>query len=483
MNTSIKERAKRLELNQATVEEQPQEPDYSEFLIQLPEPHGKQLLFLQSKAKRKVIKGGRRGGKTVGAAEIAVEKFLAGRRVLYATPTGDQIAKFWMEVTEALNEPIKAGIFKKNETDHSISLYQTEQKIRAKTAWNADTLRGDYADVLILDEFQLMNEDTWGVVGAPMLLDNNGDAIFIFTPPSLHSRSTSKADDPRHASKLFDKAKAEMELAREEGRQPRWEAFHFTSHDNPFLSREALADITNDMTALAYRQEIMAEDVDSAPGALWQRAEIDEDRVMKLPELDLIYVGVDPSASSEGDEAGIITAGRKGNEYYVFADDSLQGSPNAWAKEAVKAYSIHQADKIIAEKNQGGEMVTQVIHEVDKNVPVYLTWASRGKETRAQPIAAMYEQHRVHHVGTFAKLEDELCLWCPGDKSPNRLDALVWALNELKGNVKAAQKSNHPENGDGKDGEEKNIKELRSRIVNGKLEFKYKPQKRHEYSH
>ena len=467
-----------------TVEDQTQEPDYSEFLIQLPEPHGKQILFLNSKAKRKVIKGGRRGGKTVGAAEIAVEKFLAGRRVLYATPTGDQIAKFWMEVTKALAEPIEAGIFKKNETEHSISLPGTEQKIRAKTAWNADTLRGDYADVLILDEFQLMNEDTWGIVGAPMLLDNNGDAIFIFTPPSLQSRSTSKADDPRHASKLFKKAKAEMELALEEGRQPRWEAFHFTSHDNPFLSREALEDITKDMTHLAYQQEIMAEDIDSAPGALWQRTEIEADRVTRMPELSLIFVGVDPSASSEGDEAGIVVAGRKGDEYYVFGDYSLQGSPNAWAKEAIAAYAKHLADKIIAEKNNGGEMVSQVIAQVDKDVPVALTWASRGKETRAQPIAAMYEQHRVHHVGTFPKLEDELCLWVPGDKSPNRLDALVWALNELKGAVKAAQKNNHPDNGNGngKDGE-KVSGELRSKIVNGKLEFRYKPGKRHEYSH
>jgi hypothetical protein len=456
--------------------------DLSQFTIQVPIPHDKQWAFINSTAKRKVIKAGRRGGKTVGAAEIAVEQFLKGHRVLYATPTGDQILKFWTEVTIALTELINAGIVKKNETEHSLTLRGTEARIRAKTAWNADTLRGDYADVLILDEFQMMNEDTWAVVGAPMLLDNNGDAIFIFTPPSLHTRSVSKADDPRHASKLYEKAVAEMELAKMEGRKSRWEAFHFTSHDNPHLSKEALTDITLDMTSLAYRQEIMAEDVDSAPGALWQRSEIDADRVVKMPELDLIYVGVDPSASSEGDEAGIVVAGRKGNEYYVFGDYSLQGSPNAWAKEAVAAYTKHLADKIIAEKNNGGEMVSQVIHEVDKDVPVFLTFASRGKETRAQPIATIYEQHRVHHVGTFSKLEDELCLWCPGDKSPNRLDALVWALNELKGNVKAAQKSNHPDNGDGKEGVEV-PGELRSRIVNGKLEFKYKPQKRHEYSH
>ena len=97
----------------------------------------------------------------------------------------------------------------------------SDQRIRAKTAWNADTLRGDYADLLILDEWQLMNEEAWEVVGAPMLLDNNGDAVFIYTPPSLHSRSTSKARDPRHAAKLFQRAQADT--------TGRWEVFHFTS--------------------------------------------------------------------------------------------------------------------------------------------------------------------------------------------------------------------------------------------------------------
>ena len=151
----------------------------------LPVPHPKQRDFLDSRAKRKVIRAGRRGGKTVGAAIMALEHFRAGKRVLYATPTSDQLDKFWTEVTMALGQLTGKGILRKNETEHFIEMPGTTNRIRAKTAWNADTLRGDYADLLILDEYQLMNEDTWNVVGMPMLLDHDGDAVFIYTPPSL----------------------------------------------------------------------------------------------------------------------------------------------------------------------------------------------------------------------------------------------------------------------------------------------------------
>ena len=367
-------------------------------------------------------------------AILAVESFLNNRRVLYAVPTQDQIDRFWTEITKALAEPIAAGAYYKNETRHIIEVKGTEQRIRAKTAWDADSLRGDYADVLILDEFQLMDETAWSEVGAPMLLDNNGDAIFIYTPPSLHSRSRSKARDPRHAAKLWEKA--------DKDDTGRWAAFHFTSHDNPHISAEALSEISQDMTALAIRQEIEAEDVDEAPGALWHRRNvivdgktlygIEDSRVIKAPEdMPRIVVGVDPSATSGGDEAGIITAGRAGGDYYTLADDSVQGSPQVWATAAVMAYHRHKADCIVAEKNNGGEMVELVIKQVDPSVNVRLVWASRGKATRAEPIAAIAEQGRDHHVGTFPELEDELCLWVPGDASPNRLDAKVWALTDL----------------------------------------------------
>ena len=412
--------------------------------IILPKPHSKQHAFISSAAKRKMIRAGRRGGKTVGVVIYAVEKFLEGKRVLYATPTSEQIDRFWTEVNRALFEPIEAGIFYKNETKHIIERPGTEQRIRAKTAWNAETLRGDYGDELIFDEYQLMDETAWSEVGAPMLLDNDGNATFIYTPPSLHSRSATKAKDPQHAAKLFKKAQADT--------SGRWAVFHFASSENPYISKTALSEISKDMTSLAYRQEILAEDVDEAPGALWKRADIELNRVTKAPDaLERIVVGVDPSATSNGDEAGIITAGRMGEEYYTLADDSVQGSPETWAQAAIAAYIRYKADCIVAEKNNGGEMVESVIRQAVVNakqrgenignVPVKLVWASRGKATRAEPISAIAENNpsrgqkgRDHHVGTFPLLEDELCLWMPGDASPNRLDAKVWAMTELMEN-------------------------------------------------
>lgn len=378
------------------------------------------------------MRAGRRGGKTVGVAIRAVRKFLEGKRVLYAAPTQEQIDRFWVTVVRALQRAIDAGVLYKNETRHIIERPGTEQRIRAKTAWNADTLRGDYADELILDEFQLMSEDSWNLVGAPMLMDNNGNATFVYTPPSLHSHSVSKANDPQHAAKLFKEARLKEAEALAQGVVSKWATFHFSSRDNPHITAEAVEMMAEDMTALAYRMEIEAEDVDEAPGALWTREIIQRNRVAKLPEpCHRIVVAIDPSASSTGDEAGIITAGRITKQGYLLADNSIQGSPKTWATAAVSAYHEYQADCIVAEKNNGGEMISEVIATVDPHIKVVLVHASRGKQTRAEPIAAAYEHNRAHHVGDFPLLEDEMCLWTPGDPSPNRMDALVWAFTEL----------------------------------------------------
>jgi phage terminase large subunit-like protein len=398
----------------------------TEHIVTLKRPHAKQAMFIDSPAKRKIIRAGRRSGKTTAAAILAVKRFLAGHRVLYAVPVSDQLEHFWREVKNALAGLLDERVLTKNETEHFIEQPGTEARIRGKTAWNADTLRGDYADLLILDEWQLMDETAWGEVGAPMLLDNDGDALFIYTPPSRQSRSVSKARDPRHAAKMFKLAQAD--------KSGRWLALHFTSHDNPHISEVALAEISRDMTQLAIRQEILAEDIEEVPGALWKLQQIDETRVNEAPELKRVVVAIDPSVTSKetSDEAGIIVAGiGKNNHGYILADLSRRDSPRGWASAAVNAYHTHQADRIVAEQNQGGEMVELTLKIVDENVSYKAVSASRGKATRAEPIAALYEQGRVHHVGNFEKLEEEMVSWIPGNPSPNRMDALVWALTEL----------------------------------------------------
>lgn len=390
----------------------------NEVTVHLRRPHNRQRAFIESPAKRKVIRAGRRSGKTTGVAVLAIQQFLAGRRILYATPTQEQVDRFWHEVKLSLEEPTRAGVFYKNETRHIIELPSSEQRIRAKTAWNADTLRGDYADLLILDEYQDMDADAWALVGAPMLLDNNGDAIFIYTAKRGKS----------HSKDLFKMATEDI--------TGRWQTFVFSSHDNPYLSREALDDITRDMTTLAYRAEILAEEVDDDPRALWKRDLIKH--VNQVPDLVRVVVGVDPPGSADGAECGIVVAGiaKQGQDMhaYILEDRSLQGSPAQWGGAVLAAYYHNRADRIVGEANFGGDMVEHTIRSLPegKAVAYKAVHASRGKAVRAEPVVAHYEQGRVHHVGQFDGLEDEMCNWVPGESkwSPNRIDALVWALTE-----------------------------------------------------
>jgi phage terminase large subunit-like protein len=188
------------------------------------------------------------------------------------------------------------------------------------------------------------------------------------------------------------------------------------------------------------RQEINAEILDDTPGALWTRQRIEDSRV-SLKEvqqhIDLvvrIVVAIDPAVTStaESDETGIVVVGlTRSNHVLVFDDLSLRGSPLEWARIAIGAYKFRRADRIVGEVNNGGDLVARNIAVEDPNVPFRAVRASRGKFTRAEPVAAMYEQKRVHHVGTFPMLEDEMCNWVPGMKSPSRMDALVWGITEL----------------------------------------------------
>ena len=182
------------------------------------------------------------------------------------------------------------------------------------------------------------------------------------------------------------------------------------------------------------RQELLAEILEDNPGALWRRDNLDANRVTQHPELTRIVVAIDPAASSgeEADDTGIIVAGLGiDGRGYVLEDCSLHDHPDRWGRAAVAAYHRHHADRIVAEVNNGGEMVEHVIRTVDPSVSYKAVHASRGKQTRAEPVAALYEQGKVHHVGYYPELEDELCGWEPGESSPDRLDALVWCLTEL----------------------------------------------------
>lgn len=187
------------------------------------------------------------------------------------------------------------------------------------------------------------------------------------------------------------------------------------------------------------RQELDAEMLDDVVGALWTRIMFDERRVRDLPALRRVVVAVDPSGTAgggEGDDIGIIAAGIGiDGRGYVLGDYSCNLSPEGWARRVSEVSSMHGADRIVAERNFGGAMVEAVIRASDARLPIKLVTASRGKVARAEPIAALYEQGRISHHGALPALEDQMCAMTPGgyvgEGSPDRADALVWALTDL----------------------------------------------------
>ncbi len=199
------------------------------------------------------------------------------------------------------------------------------------------------------------------------------------------------------------------------------------------------------------RQELGAEILEDAPGALWSRANIEANRIrpQDLPDMVRIVIAIDPAATSneDSDETGIVACGvdERGHGYvledisgiYKPLERDEQGRVSGWAGESIALYKAKHADRIVAEVNNGGEMVETTLRMVDENVAYTAVHASKGKAIRAEPVSALYEQNKVHHVGALARLEDQMCAFTSdfdrkaNGYSPDRMDALVWALTEL----------------------------------------------------
>jgi phage terminase large subunit-like protein len=288
--------------------------------------------------------------------------------------------------------------------------------VQVRSADDPQSLRGEGLDYAVLDECAYMREEAWTEALRPALSDRRGGALFISTP---HGLNWFRRLWQLGQSSEFDD----------------WESWTFKTLDNPFIAADEVESARRTLLGRIFRQEYEADFLEDNPGALWRRDWIDARRVLQAPDLARVVVAVDPTATTGGDECGIIGAGMAvvgGHPHlYVLADASRYGSPREWASAVCTLYREIGADLVVAEANNGGEMVQFTLQTIDPGVRVKLVHASRGKATRAEPISAVYEQGRAHHVGTFAKLEDELCQWEPGDASPNRLDALVWAGTEL----------------------------------------------------
>lgn len=373
-------------------------------MVHLRKPHPKQEPFVEDNHKRAIIRAGRRGGKTVGIAIKAIKKFIDGRRVLYTAPTSEQTDAFWYEVKKALMPLVESGAYKINESERYIERPLTQNRIKAKTAYNADTLRGDFADFLIFDEWQLTAEDAWEDVGAPMLLDNNGDVVFIYTPPSLKSSGISRARDPRHASKMFKDAQLDI--------KGRWATFHFTSHDNPTVSQEALGGITQDMSRDSYLKEIMAEDDDDQSNLLVYgcfNEEVCKIERFEIPSSWPIYSGHDFGSANPG--ALFVAQDRSTGFFYTFAEYSPPTGK-----------STYQNVQMFKEITRGRQVLNRVggSHQEEE---IRQGYASQGwpiaepfiTNVKAQidRVKQLMEKNKVFIFSDLYKLLDQInsCMW------------------------------------------------------------------------
>jgi len=286
----------------------------------------------------------------------------------------------------------------------------------------ADRLRGPEHDAAWADELAAWNEpqSTWDMLQFGLRLGKRPRWLVTTTPRPI---------------KLLKEL-----LAREGSDVMVTHGHTFENEANLALTFLAAVRSRYEGTRLG-RQELNAELLSDMPGALWQLDWVDRNRVTKAPEdLRRIIVAIDPAVSNnEGsDETGIVVAGITADKHvYILEDLSGRYQPHEWASKAIEAYRRHKADRILSEINNGGQMVEATIRNIDYRVSFKSVHASRGKVTRAEPIAALYEQRKAHHVGSFPKLEDQMCSFTSdfdrsrAGYSPDRVDALVWALTEL----------------------------------------------------
>ncbi|MBL1431349.1 MAG: DNA-packaging protein [Robiginitomaculum sp.] len=373
-----------------------------------------------------LLLGGRGSGKTRAGAEwvrsLAEAPSIGSNkrplRIALVAPTIHDAREVMIEG----NSGLKAICHPRNLPKYSASRRQLKWKngtiAQVFSAEDADGLRGSQFDAAWADEFC-----AWKDPAHCLAMLRFG--LRLGSAPKLVLTTTPKP------SKALKKLLAEPGLVLTRAR----------TRDNPHLSERFIGQLEELYGgSVLGRQELGGELIDDPKGGLWKRSQIEQVIKPAPDEFDRIVVAVDPPASSGKSSAacGIVivglvqTGGQK--KCWVLADRSVQGvSPSGWAKEVSRAWHDFSADKIIAEANQGGEMVRTVLHLADDALPVCLVHARRGKRVRAEPVAALYEREMVFHARHFAELEDEMCLFGTegNNRSPDRMDALVWAIWSL----------------------------------------------------
>lgn len=377
---------------------------------------GPQRAFWSSPARFRLFVGGVGSGKTrAGCLEVLRQP--PGTTGMVLAPTypmlRDATLRTFMELVH------RGGILKHwHKSEMTVELIDGKT-VMFRSADDPDRLRGPNLGWFYLDEGAMMDPDAWKIM-IGRLRERPGKAWVTSTPRGrnwLHKEFMPSID---------------------------YDTIRSSTRQNPYLPPDFIPTLERSYSQRMLRQEVEGEFIEDVEGALWTLAQIDSTRVAKAPEQMLwVAVGVDPAVTStqDSDETGIVVAGRawctcKGaaEKHYFVLQDATMGivAPAVWASRAVNAYHDHQANVIVAEVNNGGDLIQTIIRGIDKTIPTRKVHASRGKLTRAEPISMLYEQGRVHHVGTFPLLEDQMCSYVAGaGDSPDRMDALVWSITEL----------------------------------------------------
>jgi len=364
-----------------------------------------------------LIISGRGWGKTFTGAGWLIEKSLEtpGIECAVVAPTFTDARRTCVEGPSGIIKSLLPGQLQFYNRSNGMITLVNGSKIHMVSADEPDRVRGLNLSYAWCDEFGSWRYDeTWTEGLAPALRIGHPQTIITTTP---------------RPTKLIREF-----VSRTDGSVVVTRGSTFDNAAN--LSPAALAELKlrYEGTRLG-RQELYGEILTDTPGALWTMDDIDKARIKSAPELTRIVVAIDPAVTSgdDSDETGIVVVGKGiDGRGYVLADRSCRLSPDGWARRAVQAFEDFQADRIVAEKNQGGEMVELTIRSVMPHAPYKGITAKVGKRLRAEPIAALAEQGRISHVGMFEELEDQMVTWLPDSgHSPDRLDALVHGLAEL----------------------------------------------------
>jgi predicted phage terminase large subunit-like protein len=374
-----------------------------------------------------ILACGRRWGKTKGAANAAMEWMLESDKILWGDTISSNIDRY---VDRYFKPELNKSKINYNWSAQKKYLELTDSGgyIDFRSADRPENWEGFGYDKIILNEAGIILKNDYLYTNAvlPMLMDEPNSKLFAIGTPK---GKLGKENKIHRYFAMYQKAISG---------DPTYEMHQFSSYDNPYLRNEdvqALEDEMRTMNPQMVQQEIYGQFVDGAAGELWDEVIIERQRIRVAPEMRRITVNIDPAISNtaKSDETGITVTGKDANgNGYVLHDESGKYSPEQWASIAIRLAKDWKADCIVAEKNQGGDMVEAVLKSANCQTRIKLVTATKGKFVRAEPIYSFYEQGKIFHVGHHPKLESQMCSFDSELKnSPDRVDSMVWGFTEL----------------------------------------------------